>query len=157
MNIQLKPFTDADIEQYIVWLNSDHVKPWYSPVDEWIEEVNKRESEFNWIRHYIILAEETPIGFCQFYPYWRSGEDWNGDIPVEETYSIDYLIGEVKYLCKGYASKALKQLNAIIFNRSDAKRIIVQPEECNIASRKTLLSAGFTYDEKNKLFIINRN
>lgn len=157
MNIQLRPFTDANMPLFIRWLDNDHVKQWYSPVEEWIDEVSKRAEEYSWIQHFIIFAEDVPIGFCQFYPYWRSGENWNGSIPVEETYSVDYFIGDVKFLHKGCASKALKLLNSIIFRRSDARRIIVQPEKDNDASQKTLLSAGYSYDKNNELYILEHS
>ncbi len=156
MNIHLTPFTDADMPLFIAWLETDYVEPWYTPTEDWINEVNKRESEYSWVKHYIIYADDVPIGFCQYYPYWMSGEDWNGSIPVEDTYSVDYLIGDVNFLRKGCASAALKQLNSIILGFTSAKRIIAQPEEENNASQKTLLSAGYRYDEDNKLYFIER-
>ncbi|MCB8818028.1 GNAT family N-acetyltransferase [Desulfosporosinus shakirovi] len=72
--IQLRPFMDSDLPLFVNWLHSEHIQRWYAPVEAWIEEVSKRESEYNWIRHYIILSKETSIGFCQYYPYWKSGE-----------------------------------------------------------------------------------
>ena len=136
MNLQLELFTDANMPLFILWLGNDHVKQWYSPVEDWIEEVSKRANEYSWIQHFIIFADDIPIGFCQLYPYWRSGEDWNGIVSVEETYSVDYFIGDVRFLRKGCASKALKLLNSIIFSRSDASRIIVKPENDNYASKR---------------------
>ncbi len=154
MNIRLEPFKDSDIPLFTEWIAKERIKEYYTPNEDWIEEVSKRENEYSWINHYIIYSEDTPIGFCQYYPYWMSGEDWNGNIPVQNTYSIDYLIGNDNYLRKGCASKALKLLNSIIFTISDARRIIVQPDEANNASRNTLFSVGYSYDEENKVFIL---
>jgi RimJ/RimL family protein N-acetyltransferase len=154
LNIQLRPFTDDDMALFVDWLHSAHIQQWYSPVEAWIEEVRKRADEFSWIRHYIICADDVPIGFCQYYPYWKSGEDWNGRIPVEDTYSVDYLVGDVSYLRKGVASRALRLLSSIIFECTGAKRIIAQPDRDNAASRNTLRSAGFSYDEANDLYIL---
>lgn len=39
-----------------------------------------------------------------------------------------------------------------IQNNTDAKKIIVQPEGGNKASRNTLLSAGFLFDAENDVF-----
>ena len=75
-------------------------------------------------------------------------------VTAEATYSVDYFIGKVDFLRKGCACKALKLLNSIIFTESDARRIIAQPEADNHASQRTLLSAGYSYDEENKLFIL---
>lgn len=156
MNIQLKPFAEENMPLFISWLTCDHVLPWYSPAKDWIEEVTKRNNEYDWINHYIIYAESEPIGFCQYYTYWRSEEDWHGELPTEGTYSIDYLIGDVRYLRKGCASKALTLLGEIIFSNDNAKRIIVQPEEENRASCNTLLSAGYTYDQYNQVYRLDR-
>lgn len=154
MNIQIKPFEDTNMPLFIMWLKCEHVKKWYSPIEAWIDEVSKRSGEYSWIYHYIIYADDIPIGFCQYYPYSRSGEDWNGSIPVENTYSVDYLIGDTRYLRKGCASKALTLLNSIILKQPDVRRIIVQPEGDNFASQKTLLSAGYSYDKDNHLYIL---
>jgi len=154
MDVFLRAFTDKDLPLYSSWLDSDHVKQWYSPVEDWLAEMRERDTTYSWIRHYIICADDTPIGFCQYYPYWKSGEEWNGSIPANGTYSIDYLIGDVRFLRKGCAGKALQLLHAQIFAQSDAQRIIVQPDEDNQASRKTLLSVGYVYDAKNDVFLL---
>lgn len=151
--IYLTDFMDKHIELLINWLHVPHVKKWFSHTEDWIAEVNKRNREYNWIKHYIIYLNEIPIGFCQYYPYWKSGEDWNGTIPKKGTYSVDYMIGEKQFLYQGYGRRTVKLLNQMIRENSDAERIIVQPEKENIASQKTLLSAGYCYDTKNELYI----
>ena len=156
MNIQLKSFTDGDMPLFIQWLSCDYIKKWYAPIEDWIDEVSKRKEEYCWIKHYIIFFNEIPIGFCQYYPYWKSGENWNGSIATNETYSVDYFIGNTDYLRKGCACEALKRLNSIILSLPDGKRIIAQPDSENRASQKTLLSAGYCYDEENHLFILEK-
>ncbi len=157
MTIRLKPLTDADVPLFMAWLGCDRIKKWYSPTEDWIDEVSKRDSEYSWIHHYMIFADDTPIGFCQYYPYWKSGEDWHGRIPVAGTYSVDYLIGDDAFLRKGCARKALRRLSAIVFAHDDAERIIAQPDRDNEASRKTLLSAGYAYDGGNAVYILSRD
>lgn len=152
--LRLKKFTDQDIPLLTEWLGAEHIKPWFTDPQAWLDEVREREGEYSWIRHYIICGDRGSIGFCQYYPYWKSGEDWHGNIPVEGTYSIDYLIGEVENLKKGYASAAVRLLGELIAEEKDAKRIIVQPETDNHASRNTLLSAGYSYDTANGLFLL---
>ena len=154
-SLWLKKFTDEDIPLLAKWLDTEHIKSWFTDPQAWLDEVREREGEYSWIRHYIICRSSATIGFCQYYPYWKSGEDWHGNIPVEGTYSIDYLIGEVENLKKGYASAAVRLLGELIAEEKDAKRIIVQPETDNHASRNTLLSAGYSYDTANGLFLKN--
>lgn len=152
-SIYLKKFKDEHMALFFQWLNAGHVKLWFSHPQAWLDEVRGRHAEYDWIQHYIIFCDETPIGFCQFYQYWKSGEDWHSNIPLEGTYSIDYLIGEQGYLHKGHATRAIQLLNHQIDKQADAKRIIVKPDDENQLSQRTLLSAGFAYDAKNKLFI----
>ena len=152
--LRLKKFTDQDIPLLTEWLGAEHIKPWFTDPQAWLDEVREREREYSWIHHYIICGDRGSIGFCQYYPYWKSGEEWHGNIPVEGTYSIDYLIGEVENLKKGYASAAVRLLGELIAEEKDAKRIIVQPETNNHASRNTLLSAGYSYDTAKGLFLL---
>lgn len=51
----------------------------------------------------------------------------------------------------------LSALNNIIFETTDAERIIVQPEKENHASCNTLLAAGYVYDEENELYIVTKD
>ena len=104
------------------------------------------------MEHFIVVCDGKDIGFCQCYEYKLSGEDWHGDIELDGTYSIDYMIGARDYLKKGIGTKIINLLVKHLFETTSAKRIIVQPDEDNKASCNTLLSAGFTYDEENELY-----
>ena len=97
-----------------------------------------------------------PIGFCQHYPYWRSGEVWHGAVPLANTYSIDYMIGNPAFLRKGYGAQAIRLLSRSVFLNPDAARIIVKPDGGNTASRGALASAGYCFDPQNGVFILHR-
>jgi RimJ/RimL family protein N-acetyltransferase len=105
-NISLRPFADSDIPLFTEWLNKPYIQKWYDPIDEWLEEVKNCDAEFSWISHFIVMCEDAPIGFCQYYDCFDSQnfEDWNGRKFENrgEVYSIDYLIGNENYLGKGY-------------------------------------------------------
>ncbi len=94
------------------------------------------------------------IGFCQFYEYRHSGESWHGNIEIDGTYSIDYLIGDTEYLGRGFGKAIIQALIEKIKTQLSTKRIIVQPEPENKASCNTLLSCGFTFDKNNEIFIL---
>ncbi len=156
MDIRLRPFEDGDLPRFTAWLKEPHIAPWYAPAEDWLHEVENRHGEFSFIRHFIILADQVPIGFCQHYPYWRGGEGWHGNLPLTGTYSIDYLIGELAYLRKGYGAEAIRLLVRDALMQPDAARVIVQPDELNAASRRAVLAAGFAFDAQNRLFILRR-
>lgn len=152
--IKLRALNDDDIELFTKWLYTPHVAMWYHEPTDWIKEIEKRNSGFIWIHHYIFEFEDKPIGFCQYYEYKNSGETWHGDVDIEGTYSIDYMIGETNYIGIGLGKQIVKSLVDKIKLHNDAKRIIVQPEPENKASTGTLISCDFTFDEKNEIYIL---
>lgn len=153
-NVEMRKFKSCDIELFKKWVYKDYVAKWYEQPLDWIYELEHAQDEFSWVEHFIVVCDGKDIGFCQCYEYKLSGEDWHGDIELEGTYSIDYMIGERDYLKKGIGTKIINLLVKHLFETTSAKRIIVQPDEDNKTSCNTLLSAGFTYDEENELYIL---
>ena len=151
----LRQLEDKDIELFKNWLYRPHVALWYEHPLSWISEVEARHTGFSFIHHYIAENNEEPIGFCQYYEYAYSHENWHGDIKIEGTYSVDYMIGEEKVLGKGFGKQIVKALINEIKMIPEAKRIIVQPDSKNNASCCTLLSCGFIFDEKNEVYLMN--
>lgn len=153
--IQVKEFREEEVAIFEQWLYKPHVARWYEEPLSWLEEIEKRDTEYWWIQHFIVWVQEKPIGFCQYYEYDRSGEEWNGTVPVQGTYSMDYMIGEEEFLRKGYGKQIVYALIEQISSHNDAKRIIVQPEKENLASCGVLQCCGFQYDEENEIYIMN--
>ena len=102
----------------------------------------------------MVELEGKPIGFCQYYEYCHSGEDWHGNTDINGAYSIDYLIGDTEYLGKGFGGNIIRLLIKEIKLHNNAKRIIVQPEQDNKASCNALLSCGFCFDTVNGIYIM---
>ena len=150
--IKLRPFQDEDIDLFIKWLYSPHVKQWYTEPLDWMDEIKKRNNDFNWIHHYIVEYKNISIGFCQYYEFYKSGETWSGNIELYSVYSIDYMIGEQRYLGKGISKDIIKILISKINQENNAKIIIVQPDEKNKKSSSLLKSCGFDFDYENKIY-----
>lgn len=88
----LQPFNDSDMELLTIWLNKDYIKRWYHDTDDWLQEIKERDTNFAWIHHFIVMEENTPIGFCQYYDCFDANdtEDWY-EVPQRgDTFSIDY-------------------------------------------------------------------
>jgi len=153
--LKLRILEDNDIALFKKWVYQDYIAKWYQQPLDWIDEIENRKGKFNWIHHLIVMFDEKDIGFCQFYEYKKGGENWHGEIELEGTYSIDYMIGDRDFLNKGLGIDIVKSLIKAIDAMPNAKRIIAQPEPNNMASCRTLLSAGFIYDTKNQLYIIS--
>ena len=150
--VDLRVFEDKDLGLFKQWLYNEHVAKWYTEPNDWINEIKKRNEDFNWVHHFIVEVEGVAIGFCQYYDYALGGESWYHRADVKETYSIDYMIGEEKYLGKGFGTYIIFALEEEVKANTDAKRIIVQPKSDNQASRNTLLSANFLYDGENDVY-----
>lgn len=155
--VELRKIQDDDIPLMRQWLYKDYIIKWYQDPEEWIKEINERDNEFKFVKHFIVLYEEKPIGFCQYYTCSDAGEDWYGEIPLEGTYSIDYLIGEEEYLGKGFGKAIIELLVNRVFSIDEAERIIVLPEEDNLPSVNSLLTSGFNFDKKNQLYIKSKS
>jgi RimJ/RimL family protein N-acetyltransferase len=151
-NISLRPFVDSDIPFFIEWLNKPYIQKWYDPIDEWLEEVENCDGTFSWISHFIVMFEDVPIGFCQYYDCFDSQnfEDWNGRKFENrgEVYSIDYLIGNENYLGKGYGKELVRLLTDMVFALG-AKEIIVDPDKENVNSNGVLLANRYHFDKLN--------
>lgn len=153
-NLRLRQLCDEDVPLFKKWLYLPHVAVWYHDPLDWIDEVEKRTAEFSFLHHFVLEVNGKLIGFCQFYEYRHSGEDWHGNIEIDGTYSIDYLIGDTDYLGKGFGKAIIQALIEKIKTQVSAKRIIVQPEPENKASCNTLLSCGFSFDKNNEIYIL---
>ncbi|NCA92098.1 GNAT family N-acetyltransferase [bacterium] len=155
--MDFRAFSEQDITLFEKWLNKEHIKLWYGDTNDWLKEIRQRKGEFAFIKHFIVYIDNKAIGFCQYYPYIFGGEDWQGSIEKEGTYSIDYLIGEEEYLSKGYGKQIIKGLIERVFAIEGAERIIVNPDGDNAKSIGVLLANGFIYDKHNALFILEKN
>lgn len=153
--LRLRPLSDGDVPQLKAWLCRAHVARWYEHPAAWLAEVQNRHGEFCWIHHYIAELDGRAVGFGQHYAYGDSGEAWHGETEIAGTYSIDYLIGERADLGKGLGKALVLALLNEIRRERGARRVIVQPDAENAASRGALLSAGFCYDAPNGVYLFN--
>ncbi len=155
--LELRKIQDDDIPLMRHWLYKDYIIKWYQDPEEWIKEIIQRDNEFKFLNHFIVLYEDKPIGFCQYYKCSDAEEDWYGEIPLEGTYSIDYLVGEEEYLGKGFGKAIIELLVNTIFSIDEAERVIVQPDEGNLPSVNSLVTNGFSFDKKNHLHIKSKS
>jgi len=158
--LEIREFEDDDLPLLDKWLHKEYIRKWFEvagicTIDDWLYEVKNRKGEFAWINYFIVLREDSPIGFCTYYKCIDAKEDWYGDMSLERVYSIDYLIGEAKYLGKGIGKEIIAKLVKMIFSHEEAKGIIVQPDKNNKASCGVLLSNGFIL--KNEIYEMKRD
>ncbi len=152
--LRLRPLRDADIELMTRWLNKDYIKKWYNDPQDWLTEIKGRHGEYSWLKHFIVIDDEMPIGFCQYYDCFDAGsmEDWYDVDEPGHTFSIDYLIGNEAYLGKSWGKAIVRLLTETVGESEAAKRIIVQPDTENHASNHVLMANGYLYDEAEEYY-----
>jgi RimJ/RimL family protein N-acetyltransferase len=155
-NIVLRNFQNNDLELMAKWLNKSYIIKWYKNPEEWLSEIKDESGEFSFIHHYIVMIDNAPIGFCQYYDCFYAKEDWYNVETPNDKYSIDYLIGEEAYLNKGYGKAIILLLKDFIFKNEECNEIVVQPEKENVPSNKALLSAGFKFDIEKDYYIYKK-
>ena len=153
-SLSLRSVEDSDIAQLRIWLNNEHVLKWYHDANEWLNEINERHGAFNFLNHFIVLNNNMPIGFCQFYDCNDAQEDWYTVNSPGRFFSIDYFIGDKALLGRGYGKKIVKLLVSKIQELSDTAQIIVQPETDNKASCGVLVANNFVFDNDKGYFIL---
>lgn len=151
--IVIRAMCDQDQALYKEWLYRPHVAKWYHDPESWIKEAEQRNETFCWIHHFIVMCQDKPIGFCQYYACQDSEEAWQGYTALGGTYSIDYFIGETDYLRQGYGKAIIYELMNQISRYPDAKRVVVEPEPENHASCGVLLACGFSFEETTGIYI----
>lgn len=152
--LKIRLMTAEDLTIFKKWLYTPHVAKWYHEPLDWITEIEQQEGAFNWIHHYIVECDNRQIGFCQYYACEDSVELWEGYTALGGSYSIDYMIGESEYIGRGFGREIVMSLIEKIKDHSDARRIVVQPEQENKASCGVLLSCGFVYDIEKDIYLL---
>lgn len=156
-DLRLRSLEDSDLPILTQWLYTKHVSPWYQNPDEWLDEISNRHSLYRFIHHYIVMLQDIPIGFCQYYDCYFAKEDWYTVSAPSTLFSIDYLIGDISHLHKGYGRQIVRTLTQKIKDHESFVTIIVRPEPDNIASINTVRSAGYRYDAAKDYYYYSPN
>ena len=147
--LELRLLNDSDIPLVEVWLNKSHVKRWYEiphlgiTIDDWVYEIKEHNGKFQWITYLVVLWQGCPVGLCLYYRCADSCNENFGTLPLNDSYGIDYLIGEEAYLGKGMGKEIITLLVDKIFSLPDAKRVTADVDKTNKVSQRALLSCGF--------------
>lgn len=151
MEIKFKKFILDDVPLYYKWAETEHVKNiWfldgYQPKEYIIEKIAG-----NGIEHpFVIVIDDHPIGYIQYWDIYardlieKDKRDYfTGS--ASGTYGIDVFIGELDYVNKGYGAKILSQFARLLFEKYNAKKLVVDPSSENIRAIQCYKKVGFTF------------
>ncbi|MFS0690693.1 GNAT family N-acetyltransferase [Sporosarcina sp. 179-K 8C2 HS] len=92
----------------------------------------------------LILYDEEPIGYVQFYPVGEEERRVYGySDSLEILYGMDQFIGEPKYWNKGIGTQLIEMLVAHLLTEKDADRIVMDPQTWNERAIRCYEKCGF--------------
>ena len=156
------PLTLGDLSLILKWFQKPHVKQWYCrgedyPYDRIYEKYAPRINDAKRIPNFIVMDDDKPIGYFQYYfcdyslPDEMTLEDplFHTYVP-QEVIGFDMFIGEEEYLRKGYGQKMIQYFLAL----NVGKVYVVDPDHRNIAMIKLLEKCGFQTYKKYLVTIV---
>lgn len=156
MSITLRPIQDTDIDMIHGWLNQDFIRKWFGEAEDWLKELHGRKGEYSFMKHFIVMLNNSTIGFCQYFDCSKTDCDEVWENEPANTFGIGYLIANKNMLGKGYSKQIINSLCDKAKQEAGAEQIIadlaVDEGKENIASIKALESCGFVYDSKTTLY-----
>jgi putative acetyltransferase len=151
--MRIREFTLEDLNIMGVWLAQDYIQKFWGDPQDWIKEISENISA-DWVKYFIVECN-TPIGFLQYYETDKAPQgEWSNE-PIG-TVGIDYLIGNIEYLGKGYGSKIVRLLIDYIISKNHYDYIVADPIEENVSSIKVLENNGFKQNTSG-LFCLDLN
>ena len=107
--IRFQLLTETDFPLLLKWLEEPHVKAWWDQGITWTPElVSKKYALQRPVHAYIILIDDAPIGYIQFYDV-KDFVDADRPQCPESVAGLDYYIGESGFLKKGFAPIILQK------------------------------------------------
>ena len=109
--IVIKPIQEEDIPLFDKWLDKEYIKKWFGEKENWLNEINERNGQYSFLKHFIVYYNDRKIGYCLYADCFflksleEEGHDFQemyGDVAEQNhTYEIGYLIGEEEFLNRG--------------------------------------------------------
>lgn len=146
--MKIRKFALEDMQLMKIWLHQNFIRKFWGDPQVWINEISENLNA-DWVKYFIVESNK-PIGFLQYYETDKAPQgDWSGE-PVG-TVGIDYLIGNIDFLGKGFGNIIVSLFVEYIQSLNKYDFIIADPIKENISSSKVLINSGFALQE-NGLF-----
>lgn len=152
MNITFSKVTLDHKETILAWFTKKHVKEYYygeglqntlRNLDLYYQGINNNgRYTFD---HWIAFYNETPFGFLMTSPVagpYDPNDDYNKwYVEGKQTFTLDLLIGEKKFLGKGFAHRMIQEF--ILDQFANADYFIIDPAKSNPKAIHAYEKAGF--------------
>lgn len=137
------------------WLHTPHVSRWWYEDVGTLEEVEERYLPYiegkAGVEPYLIIREDTPIGYIQTYPL-AADEEYEKLVGVEDAAGLDLFIGEDAFLYKGLGPSIIRRcLEEIIFSGERFGTCVIGPEPKNESAISAYGKVGFRHFKTIKI------
>jgi RimJ/RimL family protein N-acetyltransferase len=142
--IEFNVLQEGDIQQLFIWSQQEHVAAWWHDSRNWNVFYKKYYERLtsDIVRGFIIVIEQIPVGYIQYYRANTSEQYWCESEP-DTTVGIDLYIGEPEYVGRGFGTKVVRAFCQKLFDEYDVKKIVVDPDERNERSIRLFERVGF--------------
>ena len=147
-NLAFRPMVKEDLTRLHVWLNAEHVRPFFRgafTIAEVMEEFVPYIDGETPIHPFIATYEERPIGMMA----WERLGDFpdvmaNYEVTDPNASNCDILIGEIDYVHKGLGTAMVgKFLKEIVFRDPSITSCVIDPKSDNKIAIRSYEKAGF--------------
>ncbi|WP_432363853.1 GNAT family N-acetyltransferase [Sporosarcina sp. UB5] len=129
------------------WLSNPEVLQFYEGRDRPLDLAQVEEDfygESNDETRCLILYDEKPIGYVQFYPIEEKERRIYGFSDSSEViYGMDQFIGETAYWNKGIGTKLVEMIVVYLLTEKNADRIVMDPQTWNERAIRCYEKCGF--------------
>jgi RimJ/RimL family protein N-acetyltransferase len=127
-----------DFPLMLEWLAKKHVGEWWDDGDDTLEKVAAHYGAADETERFILLDDEKPIGYFQYY------------FAEDDSIGIDQFIGEETYLNRGVGEKTIKMFVRLIAEKHNPASIILDPSPENARAVRCYEKVGFRHYETRK-------
>lgn len=135
---RFKQLSPSDFPVMLEWLSKKHVGEWWNDGDDTLEKIAAHYGAADETRRFILLDNEKPIGYFQYY------------FAENDSIGIDQFIGEETYLNRGVGEKTIKMFVDLIAEKHNPAFIILDPSPENARAVRCYEKVGFRHYETRK-------
>lgn len=128
-HIHFSPILDGDLRVLHQWLQNDHVREFWDDGDRTLEQVKNHYKPEKGIERYLFYIDGQPAGYFQSYLVEAGNEYLSFSLSNKKTIGIDFFIGNIALLNKGYAIHVLAAFIKEYCQHAD--RVLVDPQPTN--------------------------
>lgn len=122
-----------DFPQILEWLSKKHVQEWWNDGDDTLEKVAAHYGATDETQRFILLDDEKPIGYFQYY------------FADDGAIGIDQFIGEETLLNQGIGEETIKIFVRMIVEKHHPSFILLDPSPDNKRAVRCYEKVGFRH------------